>query len=303
MPLRAERYGPTHYLILSRSPKSHELPDYARPDPVQDLSLAERQARRDVLRGRDRRGWRAYSSFPGTFRLVDDERQFKKWQWIKVRVEKAKNDHRPESHKVFVDTIDCEGEPLSTKNEWQARRAVLAKLAPFTDFGAMEAARAANGRTLALLRPTRIVALDITPAKEADWTADEKEKLVQDLQQEGLFEDADAKKIKTLKKVPFDFHYRYECLVDGKTLTYRHKIADWEAGALYWTCRRNYGDKWEAPFRQKIERDLPSSDLMFLMGTIHRFPDQWLIVSLIYPPKLKIKPPHAMPRQGSLFGL
>jgi hypothetical protein len=24
---------------------------------------------------------------------------------------------------------------------------------------------------------------------------------------------------------------------------------------------------------------------MFLMGTIHRFPDQWLIVSLIYPPK------------------
>jgi hypothetical protein len=30
---------------------------------------------------------------------------------------------------------------------------------------------------------------------------------------------------------------------------------------------------------------LPELDLMFLMGTIHRFPNQWLIVSLIYPPK------------------
>jgi hypothetical protein len=30
---------------------------------------------------------------------------------------------------------------------------------------------------------------------------------------------------------------------------------------------------------------LPSRDLMFLMGTIHRFPDKWLIVSLLYPPR------------------
>jgi hypothetical protein len=34
-----------------------------------------------------------------------------------------------------------------------------------------------------------------------------------------------------------------------------------------------------------MEIILPSRDLMFMMGTIHRFPDQWLIVSLIYPPK------------------
>jgi hypothetical protein len=34
--------------------------------------------------------------------------------------------------------------------------------------------------------------------------------------------------------------------------------------------------------------ELMSKDLSFLMGTIHRFPDQWLIVSLIYPPKQKV---------------
>jgi hypothetical protein len=45
------------------------------------------------------------------------------------------------------------------------------------------------------------------------------------------------------------------------------------------------GDDWERPFRDKFWKALPASDLMFLMGTIHRFPDQWLIVSVIYPPK------------------
>jgi hypothetical protein len=29
---------------------------------------------------------------------------------------------------------------------------------------------------------------------------------------------------------------------------------------------------------------------MFLMGTIHRFPEQWLIASLIYPPRQRPEP-------------
>jgi hypothetical protein len=85
--------------------------------------------------------------------------------------------------------------------------------------------------------------------------------------------------------LPFSFHYRYTCQDGAATRTYRHKIADWEAGALYWNCRSSHCDAWEAPFRQKIDTVLPAADLMFLMGTIHRFPDQWLIVSLLYPPK------------------
>jgi hypothetical protein len=226
--------------------------------------------------------------FPVPFRLVDDERQFKKWQWIEARVEKAKNDRRPESHKVFVDTIKCEGDPLPTKNDWETRRTELSRLQLFTDFGALDASREGQDTTLGLLRPSRVVGLDITPAAP-DWTPEEKEKLAQDLRQEGLFEAADEKKIATLRKLPFDFHYRYECVVGDLTFGYRHKIADWEAGALYWNCERSHGAHWEEPFRMKLELKLPTADLMFLMGTIHRFPDQWLIVSLIYPPKSKAR--------------
>ena len=93
-----------------------------------------------------------------------------------------------------------------------------------------------------------------------------------------------------LKKLPYDFHYRYRCQSGTSTVEYRHKIVDWEAGALYWNCKRKYGAGWEEKFREKMEQALPAADLIFLMGTIHRFPDQWLIVSLIYPPKRQPEP-------------
>lgn len=235
--------------------------------------------------------------FPIPFRLIDDEKQFKKWQWVNVRISKAPNDHRPESHKVFFDTIVCDGDRLPTSHGWQARKEQLAKISVFDDFASLDAARESKGVTLGVMRPSRVLGLDITPTSKPDWTDEEKEKLVQQERQGGLFEEADAKRIATLKKVPFDFHYRYACGTGDAAREYRHKIADWEAGALYMKCRSRYGDDWEPPFRKKIEQDLPAADLMFLMGTIHRFPDQWLIVSLIYPPML----PSGPPRQGSLF--
>jgi hypothetical protein len=235
--------------------------------------------------------------FPVPFRLIGDNKQFKKWQWISARVDKAKNDHRPESHKVFVDTIRVDGKPMPTKNGWAERRALLQKLPIFGDFSALETARQQAGPTLSIVRPAKILGLDITPVDRPEWTENEKAKLLQHQQQAGLFEATDAKSISVLRKLPFDFHYRYAS--SDASVSYRHKIVDWEIGALFWNCRKIYGEKWEAPFRDKLERSLPSADLMFLMGTIHRFPDQWLIVSLLYPPR----PQPGAGVQGSLFDL
>ena len=117
-------------------------------------------------------------------------------------------------------------------------------------------------------------------------------------QQSELFDEVEeGKQIRLLEKLPFDFHYRYECDVDGQTFAYKHKLVDWEVGALYRTVRRQHGDAWEAPFRAKLEQELPSKDLQFLLGTIHRFPGQWLLISLIYPPK----PLAENPNQAGLF--
>jgi hypothetical protein len=227
--------------------------------------------------------------FPVPFRLIDGEQQFKKWQWISARIERADGDRRPESHKLFVDTINFAGEPLSTAKGWLARRDPLSRLKVYDDVEALNADRLTTGTTLGLVRPSCIVALEVTATSKPEWTEDEKAKLLQSQRQGGLFDNTDANALTTLKKLPFDFHYRYTCLFEGVAREYRHKIVDWEAGALYWNCRHRHGENWEGPFRKKLETELPASDLMFLMGTIHRFPDQWLIVSLIYPPKQQIR--------------
>lgn len=222
--------------------------------------------------------------FPVPFRLIEDGKQFKKWQWIKARVEKSSKDQRPESRRLYTDTIQCEGEPLSTQNNWRDRREWISKIPTFDSFDAAEAARQRVGVTLALVRPKVIAGLDIKPVEHPDWTEEEKAKLLQAQNQGSLFEDT-AKDLRLLKKLPFDFHYRYECDTPDARVERRHKIVDWEAGALFWNVHAKHRTKWEPPFRDKLEKSLPASDLMFLLGTIHRFPDQWLIVSLIYPPK------------------
>jgi hypothetical protein len=235
--------------------------------------------------------------YPVPFRLVADEQQFKKWQWIRARVRKASEDRRAESYRISVDTIDIEGEPLSTKRAWQERRAAIASLEVFDSFDALEEARQVRGVSLALLQPTRIADLLISSADSPEWTADEVAKLLQAQAQASLFDrDAEQRSLKILRKLPFDFHYRYECRVStGETKTFRHKIVDWEAGALYWNIQRQ--PDWQAAFRQKFFDEFREKDLLFLMGTIHRFPNQWLIVSVLYPPK----PSEDATRQAALF--
>lgn len=223
--------------------------------------------------------------FPVPFRLIASDKQFKKWQWISAKMEKSRNDQRHESHKLYVDTIHCHDEPLPTNNNWEARRLVLDKLLVYSDFAALNADRESRGVTLALLRPARILGLDISPAGSPEWTEEEKAKLVSLQRQAELFDDTDMRSVAQLRKLPFDFHYRYACDTPQGTVTYKHKIVDWEVGALYWKVHRSHGKDWEQPFRHMLEAKLPADDLLFLLGTIHRFPDQWLIVSLIYPPR------------------
>lgn len=220
--------------------------------------------------------------FPVRFRYFSGEQQFKKWEWINVSTKKSNDDHRPESFKIDFDSvIERTGEKVDTKNDWAQR---MPWLSPHivSDFAALEERRQASGETLGIIRPHRVLDLTITAVKEIEWTEKEKSKL----QSEGLF-DTDEYKRPLLRKLPFIFHYRYECETPNGIQSLRHMITDWEVGALFWNCYRSYGDNWESPFRQKMEEELPSKDLMFLMGTVHRFPGQWLIVGLFYPPKPK----------------
>ena len=223
--------------------------------------------------------------YPVPFRLIEQARQFKKWQWITARVEKAAKDHRVESHRVFVDTIVC-GAAIESKKEWTLRWPWIDKIPVSPSFEDIEGRRVVQGSTLVLLRPKRILGLLIEKARNTSWTDEEREKLLREQMQGNLFSEKEAKaQVGELRKIPYDFYYSYLCETPEGEKSSRHKIVDWELGALYWNCLKDHGSGWEAPLRQKLEVQLVGKDLMFLMGNLHRFQDQWLIVSLIYPPR------------------
>jgi hypothetical protein len=224
--------------------------------------------------------------YPIPFRLLDDSRQFARWEWVKTRILKATNDNRPESYRVDTDSIQRLAR-LGTDQGWAER---LQWITPhiLPDFETLESRRQTSNETLGFLRPSS-VELIITRANSKDWTDDEKQKLIQD----GMFDSPDVKARIPLRKLPYDFYYRYK--FNGLEKQFKHKITDWEIGALYWNCAQDYQQNWEKYFRQKIEEDFSQKrELIFMMGTIHRFPDQWLIVGVLYPPKVEA-------RQQALF--
>lgn len=220
--------------------------------------------------------------FPVPYRLLSDDVKFKKWEWIQASITRASTDNRPESHRIDVDTILITQKSVGTRHGWAERRRLLEPHI-VDNFEALEARRQNSGQTLGFIRPNRVLQLDVTLVKESEWTEEDKIKLVQD----GLFDSEEVKARAPLKKLPYDFHYVYTCSTSTGETTHRHKITDWEVGALFWNCYHSHGTNWEKPFRKRLETDFASRDLFFLMGTIHRFPDQWLIVGLVYPPKLK----------------
>ncbi len=226
--------------------------------------------------------------FPVPFRLLPDEKHFTKWQWITADFRLPNDDKRPESRRIDVDTLAV-GQQVPTGRTWAERmRWIEPHILPC--FADLEARRQATGETLGFLRPSRLVGLEITPlpAAERDWNEKERANLSRDLEQDDLFTatgETGKQRRAMLEKLPFHVHYRYEIDTPSGVEQKKHLVTDWEAGALYRNCLQSHGENWQEPFRAKLETWMAGRNLVFLLGTQHRFPSQWLIISLIFPPQ------------------
>jgi hypothetical protein len=87
-----------------------------------------------------------------------------------------------------------------------------------------------------------------------------------------------------LEPIPFDFYYlvRYPDEREPRRL----KLIDWEVNQAWRKWRWLYADV-EARIRHHWLNDLtgPSRDPLFLVGNQHRFPNQFLLLSIFWPPK------------------
>lgn len=212
--------------------------------------------------------------FPVPYRLMSYEQRFKKYQWIQLNVTKA-SDHRAESYKPDLDSIQIVGEVPPGKNKWAERKEIIYPLRAHCLCCLKEARKKDKVPTLGIFRPKVIHRLLIED-DEPEWTTDQ----VAKLKQQNMFDVTPAQE---LEKVPYRFKYEFECDHDGcpgHTLS----CTDWEIYQSYRQWTERYGDDWEEKFRQKFETDMiEKNETNFYVGTMHGYPGTWIIVGLFYP--------------------
>ena len=218
--------------------------------------------------------------FPVPDRWMDDDKRFVKYQWIDVSVTKARQDQRPESYKLNVDTIRV-GEHVSTVDSWRARKAIVGPLIK-RSMCEIRKERDANGfPTLGLFKPREIKQLIIEP-DSSEWTLQQ----MANLDQTMLFHRGPSEK---LEKIPHKFKYEFVC-DDPECKGHTMSCTDWEMGQSYRSWRDEYEEEWETKFRDTYERKMISIyDTHFYVGTVHRHPKEWIIVGLFYPPRPVIR--------------
>lgn len=227
--------------------------------------------------------------YPVPFRLLDEYKQFTKYQFIEANVIRNTKDPRPESHKIDFESLVLTGENLSTKDRWQQRRnLVLARGKVYEDLKYLiDAANVRNEISLATFRPSEILDFK-AEAVDGEWDQEKVLKLQHDSKQLELFDEWQPVKLtRSLKKLPWKLSYR---LRDAKGRESTMMIEDWEIGALYWNCLKEGATPQEAvcKVRQKYFDEFRRKDLYLYLGTTRewhgRGKNPFVVIGAFYPP-------------------
>jgi hypothetical protein len=132
--------------------------------------------------------------------------------------------------------------------------------------------------SLGIVRPSKILDLEIRRA-DPDWKP-EWQNLFNQLT---LFGDPQ----KPLRKLPYTFHYVFECADSEKPHT--AMCEDWELGTLFLKEADRLGsdEKAAESVRNKFLGELcrADKDTLFFMGT--KFPyNTWLVLGVFWPPRI-----------------
>lgn len=220
--------------------------------------------------------------YPIDYRYLPRYQRFHKYQWIEVDLDERGdgNDRRKESRRPELDSIRLIGEPISTgKNRmWEDRRKLIDAM-PHHTVNQLKESYENEKTSLGIVRPSKVHDLKIKPCTEPDWKPEWKNLFLQ----KTLF----GPKQKPLTKIPFTFHYIFEC--EDSYEPHTAMCEDWELGALFLNERERLGSDEAAAesTRKKFLEVLcgPNIDTRFFMGTFFPY-NTWLVLGVFWPPKL-----------------
>ena len=224
--------------------------------------------------------------YPVPFRRLDEQEQYRKFDWLECDVVPARNDPRPETrHPSDFKQLIPVGPRLGTAENWHARRQILLQRAKvYSSMQSLIDGAKANQVSLAVFKPSKIKDF-VWEEEDRVWDPNKVSEMRKSTQQGELFaDDAWRATFKVIPKLPYSFSYRFEDDAGKKS---ELQVLDWEVGALYWNCLRDSGNDEKAALakvRAKYFDAFLKSDLHFFLGTTQQFhfraPNPWVIIGV-----------------------
>jgi hypothetical protein len=228
--------------------------------------------------------------YPIPLRYLDDEKYFKKYQWITADVQRADDrDRRPESYRIRAEAIEL-GDAIDTgkHGDWRERAGwVLQPSNTVASVEALQERQARDHTSLGIVRLKKIIQIHaetLNPSERQEmWR-----RYTEIAAQLPLALDDEVREPKPLTPPDYRFRVRFRCDDPACQGIHKFGILDWEVDALYFTLKQRHG---EATAKQKVlshlEKYLMADDRdpRFFLGNISTHPQEFTIVGLWYPKK------------------
>lgn len=222
---------------------------------------------------------------------IYDEKKYPKYSWVELNLIRHPHDIRLESYmpRKGLDEPIRFIERIGTDNYWAARKEFVYKEV-FTSMEELISLSKSENKSLGTLKPVRIIDF-VAEKSERKWKPQWLAKLKQ-LQMFDLDEYGQPIERKPVKKIPYDFKYKF--LSEGDTIPRELTIHDWEIGTLFWNClRQSDGDEEAAKALVRLkyfDEFVTQKDILLYLGTTYQFHmrrvgNPFIIIGVFYPPK------------------
>lgn len=215
--------------------------------------------------------------YPIPYRDLDEDKKFRKYSIIQVRAKKPRNDRRPESYRIDMNSIKIL-DYLDPRDKWIRRKNIVL---PTVDNSMCEILRLQKreDKSLGVFKPCNVNFI---------WTKGrpKDERARKACYAQLRFFD---KKKDVIETIPFWFRYTFSCSDEPMCPGHDYLIIDWEIGQTYRKWRRKYGteDVLLEKIREQwlIKMCSPKRDFYFFVGNTKRFRETFMILGVFYPPK------------------
>lgn len=226
--------------------------------------------------------------YPIPLRFFDDEKVFKKYQWIEADVERNLSDPRPESYRISSENITLKG-VVKTKSggDWTPRSTwILRPDHIVSSVESLQREEVLTKRSLGILKPKAI--LGVSASKVPPIEKDEFEKRWKESQLQYEMQIGGRRIVNPLHASDYRFKVRFTCDDSLCPKPHEFSILDWEVDAHYFRQKASRHNSEEAKkdvvaHLEEVFND--EHDARFFLGNISTHPTNFTIVGLWYPKK------------------